>query len=128
MQCCNLPFVRASLLEALANAYEASKRTSDAITAWSELYSFSSGTELAPATAEAALHLANLYAAQGDNDNAAKYSHLAAERCEASGNEAMLLQSLAVEAVSLAKTGRSAEALAADNQVVQLATNLKNHQ
>ena len=121
-----LPYIRASLLEALGNAYETAKRTSDAIGAWTELYSFSSGIHMTPANAEAAQHLANLYATQGDNENAAKYYQIAASQWQASGNDAMLLQSLGGEAVSLSKTGRSVEALAVENQIAQCAIQQKN--
>lgn len=121
-----LPYIRASLLEALGNAYESAKRTSDAIGAWTELYSYSSGLHMTPANAEAAQHLANLYATQGDNENAAKYYQIAASQWQASGNDAMLLQSLGGEAVSLSKTGRSVEALAVENQIAQRAIQLKN--
>ena len=98
-----LPYIRASSLEALGNAYEAAKRTSDAIAAWSQLYSFS-GRGMTQANAEAAQHLGKLYAAQGDNENAAKYFQIAAVQWQTSGNNALLIQSLAGEAVSLAKT------------------------
>lgn len=121
-----LPYIRASLLEALGNAYETVKRTSDAIGAWSQLYSFSNGVHMIAANAEAAQHLANLYATQADNENAAKYYHIAAAQWQVSGNDAMLLQSLGGEAISLAKAGRSVEALAAENELAQRAMQLKN--
>jgi CHAT domain-containing protein len=121
-----LPYIRASLLEALGNAYESAKRTSDAIGAWTELYSFSSGLHMTLANAEAAQHLANLYATQGDNENAAKYFQIAASQWQASGNDAMLLQALGGEAVSLSKTGRSVEALDVESQIAQRGLQLKN--
>ncbi|MGA8221051.1 MAG: CHAT domain-containing protein, partial [Candidatus Acidiferrales bacterium] len=121
-----LPYIRSTLLEALGNAYEAAKQTSDALAAWSDLYSFSSGTQLNPANAEAAQHLAILYASQNDNENAAKYYHIAAEQWQTSGNDGMLLQSLGGEAVSLSKTGRSVEALSVENEIAQRAIQLKN--
>jgi CHAT domain-containing protein len=123
-----LPFIRASVLEAMGNAYETAKRTPDAIGAWSQLYSFSNGIQMTAAGAEAAQHLAHLYAAQGDNENAAKYYQIAAGQWQASGNDTMLLQSLGGEAASLAKSGRSVEALAAENEVVQRAIQLRNRQ
>ena len=123
-----LPFIRASVLETMGNAYETAKRTPDAIGAWSQLYSFSNGIQMTAASAEAAQHLAHLYFAQGDNENAAKYYQIAAGQWQASGNDTMLLQSLEGEAASLAKSGRSVEALAAENEVVQRAIQLRNRQ
>lgn len=116
-----LPYIRASSLEALGGAYEAVKRTSDAIGAWSQLYSFSNGTGMTQANAEAAQHLAALYAFQGDNANAAKYFQIAAQEWQASNNDILLIQSLAGEAVSLAKSGHSEKALGAENELAQVA-------
>lgn len=118
-----LPYIRASSLEALGNAYEAAKRTSDAIAAWSQLYSFS-GSGMAQANAEAAQHLGKLYAAQGDNENAAKYFQVAAVQWQTSGNNVLLIQSLAGEAVSLAKSGQSDKAISAQNELAQTAIRL----
>lgn len=115
-----LPYIRASSLEALGNAYEAAKRTSDAIAAWSQLYSFS-GSGMAQANAEAAQHLGKLYAAQGDNENAAKYFQIAAAQWQTNGNSVLLIQSLAGEAVSLAKSGQSEKAISAENELAQTA-------
>jgi CHAT domain-containing protein/tetratricopeptide (TPR) repeat protein len=118
-----LPYVRASSLEALGNAYEAAKRTADAIAAWSQLYSFSS-RGMTQANAEAAQHLGKLYAAQGDNENAAKYFQIAAAQWRTSGNNELLIQSLAGEAVSLAKAGQSDRAISAENALAQTAIRL----
>lgn len=71
------------MFEALCNAYETVKRTSDAISAWSELYSFSIAINMTPAKPEATQPLANLYAAQGDNETAAKYYQIAASEWQA---------------------------------------------
>lgn len=97
-----LPFIRVTLLEALGNASEAAKRPSDAIAVWSDLYSFSNGMQFITPEAEAAQHLANLYASQGDNENAAKYARAAAEGWRTGGNEVRAIQSLGAEAVGLA--------------------------
>lgn len=118
-----LPYIRASSLEALGNAYEAAKRTADAIVAWSQLYSFS-GRGMTQANAEAAQHLGKLYAAQGDNENAAKYFQIAAAQWQTSGNNALLIQSLAGDAVSLEKAGQSDKAISAENELAQVAIRL----
>ena len=120
-----LPYIRASSLEALGNAYEAAKRVSDAISAWSQLYSFSKGINLVFANAEAAQHLGSLYASQRDNEDAAKYFHVASQEWQTSGNDIMLIQSLAGEAVSLARTGQSDKALSSENELAQIAIRLK---
>ncbi|MFZ0737930.1 MAG: CHAT domain-containing tetratricopeptide repeat protein [Candidatus Acidiferrales bacterium] len=119
-----LPYIRASSLEALGKAYETAKRTSDAIAAWSQLYSFS-GRGMAQANAEAAQHLGKLYAAQGDNENAAKYFQIAAAQWQTNGNSVLLIQSLSGEAVSLAKSGQSEKAISAENELAQTASRLK---
>lgn len=121
-----LPFIRMSFLEALGNAYEVAKRTADAIDAWSQLYSFSNGIHMTSANAEAAQHLANLYAFQGNIENAAKYFQIAAGQWQTSGNDTMLVQSLEGDAVSLMKTGQSIEALSAENELAQVAIRLKD--
>ena len=122
----NTPYIRASLLEALGNAYETAKRPADALALWRELYSFSTGTQLTAANAEAAQHLANLYVAQGDNRNAANYYRIAAHQWHTSGNDSMFVQSVGSEALSFMKAGESAEALSTENKLAQIAFGLKD--
>lgn len=121
-----LPFIHILLLEDLGNAEEALKRTSDAIDAWSQLYSFSNKIGLNQASAEAAQHLASLYAAQGNNENAAMYFRDSANQWQSSGNDLMLLQTLAGEAASFIKAGQSAKALSAEDDLAQVAIRLNN--
>ena len=78
------------------------------------------------ANAEAGPHLGNLYATQGDNENAARYYQIAASQWQASGNNAMLIQSLAGEAVSLSKSGRSDKAISVESQLAQTGIRLND--
>lgn len=121
-----LPFVKMSFLEALGNAYETAKKPADAINTWSQLYSFSTQIQLPQAMAEAAQHLGSLYFLQGDAEDGAKYYRISADQWRNSGNDTMLTQSLAGQALCLAKSGRSTEALAVDSELAEVGIRLNN--
>ena len=60
----NLPFMKATLLEALARGYESAQQPDKAFQIWNELYLLSIGTGFKLAEAEATFKMAEIYKSQ----------------------------------------------------------------
>ena len=69
----NLPFMKATLLEALARGYESAQQSDKAFQIWNELYLLSIGTGFKLAEAEATFKMAEIYKSQKNVPDALKY-------------------------------------------------------
>ncbi len=116
-----LPFIKATLLEALAQGYEAAQQTDKALQVWNELYSLSIEAGFRFAEAEAAAKIAGIYKTKNDVPNALNFFTKSIESWRGLGNDDQLSQALVAESQLLIRNKRGEEAVPLEEQVLDLA-------
>jgi tetratricopeptide (TPR) repeat protein len=121
-----LPFMRTTLLEALAQGYESAQEPDKALQTWNELYSVSVGAGFKLAEAEAASKIAAIYKSKNDVTNALSFSSKSIVIWRTLGNNAQLSQNLTSEALFLIQLGRGEEAVPLETGVADIAEKAHN--
>ena len=119
-----LPFMKATLLEALAQGYESAQEPDEALQTWNELYSLSMGVGF-NTEAEAAAKIGALYQSKKDTLDALEFFSKSVEAWRSLGNEEQLSQALIAESQLLIQTGKGEEAVPLEEEILKLAE--KNH-
>src|ERR1039458_555653 len=108
-------------LGALATAYQAGKRSDDALKTWQKLYDTATSSGFVLAAAEASHAMADLYDARKEYDKAISNYSLAAEAWAHTGNQGLRIAALDSERVALFRQGRKTEALLLNETLLPLA-------
>ena len=116
-----LPFMKSTLLEALAQGYEAAQQTDKALQTWNELYSLSIEAGFKFAEAEAAAKIAGIYKTKNDVPNALNFFAKSIESWHGLGNDDQLSQVLVSESQLLIQNKRGEEAVPLEEQILDLA-------
>lgn len=122
----SLPFVKSTLLEALAQGYEAARDVDNARSSWNDLYQLSVASNFTVALAESASKLANIYNAAQNIPDAMHYYDIAIRTWRILHNTQQLAQTLASEALLLMRSGRGEDAIPLETEVVDIAETTHN--
>ena len=123
-----LPFMKATLLEALAQGYESAQEVDKAFQAWNELYSLSAETGLKVTEAEAASRIAEIYNGKSDISKALEFFSKSIETWRSVGNDEQLSQALIAESQLLIQTGKGEDAVPLEGEILNLAEKNRNRQ
>ncbi len=122
------PYMKATLLEGLAQGYGIAQETDKALQAWTELYSYSVASGMNVAEGEAALRLATLYRSKRDETNALKFYSIASETLRKLQDYIHLAQALNGEASFLIQLGKAEEAVPLEHEIAEIGRNIHNRQ
>jgi CHAT domain-containing protein len=123
-----LPMFAATLLESLAQGYEAAHESDKALQAWNELYTSARSTGNTAIEGEAAFRMANIYKSKKDIPNAVKYFSQCAEVSRKLQNKVQLSQALIGEAVLLIQMGNGEQAVPLENEIAEIGRITNNRQ
>jgi tetratricopeptide (TPR) repeat protein len=122
------PFMKATLLESLAQGYEMAQEPDKALQAWTELYFYSVASGMNVTQGEAALRIATIYKNKNDAPDALKYFSIASETLRELQNLPQLSQSLIGRALLLIHLGKSNEAIPLEHEVAEIGRSTHNRQ
>ncbi len=117
----SLPYEKVTYLEALGTAYEAARRTDDAVKAWQELFDTATAAGFTIARAESAQRLANLYKGKADTQKSINFYSIAAEASAAAGDRTSELTALRAEENQLYQSGQKAPAHEIEEKLLSIA-------
>jgi tetratricopeptide (TPR) repeat protein len=115
----DLPFMKTTLLEALAQGYEAAHESDKALQAWNEIYSLSIGADFTVAEAEAASKIAAIYKSKNDVSNALSFFSKSIDTWRTVGNDEQLSQVLIAKSQLLIQSGKGEEAIPLEQEILQ---------
>jgi tetratricopeptide (TPR) repeat protein len=124
----DLPFMKTTLLEALAQGYDAAHESDKALQTWNDLYSLSVGADFKLAEAEAASKIAEIYKRKNDFSNALSFSSKAIETWRTVGNDEQLSQALIAKSQMLIQSGKGLEVIPFEQEILKLAEKAHNRQ
>jgi CHAT domain-containing protein/tetratricopeptide (TPR) repeat protein len=120
-QAANLPFMKADMLEGLAQGYEAAHDPDKALQTWNQLYVLSSGTGFNLTLAESASKMASIYKGRKDISDALNYYGIATQTWRILQNNQQLFQNLTSEALMLIQSGSGESAIPLETEAANIA-------
>ena len=120
------PFVKSTMLEALAQGYETAHDADKALKSWNDLYLLSVESNFSVALAESASKMANIYNAAQNLSDALHYYDIAIRTWRSLNNTQQLSQTLIAEGLLLIRSGRGQEAVPLGTEIAQIAGSTQN--
>lgn len=117
----NLPFMKTTILEGLAQGYEAAHDADKALKVWNDLYLLSLESNFTLALAEAASKMASIYNSKKDVPDALHYYEVAIQAWRLLRNNPQLSLNLTSQALLLLQSGRGEEAVPLETEVAEIA-------
>jgi CHAT domain-containing protein/tetratricopeptide (TPR) repeat protein len=125
-QAANLPFMKATMLEGLAQGYEAAHESDKALQTWNQLYLLSSETGFNLTLAESASKMAIINFSEKHFPDALKYFGIATQTWRILQNNQQLSQNLTGEALLLIQLGRGESAIPLETEVADIEEKTQN--
>ena len=126
LKAANLPVMKATILEALAQGYENAQQSDQALQAWNQLYLLSIDSEFNLTMAESSSKIANLYSRKKDIPSALNYYEIAIQNWRVLKNPQQLSRNLFSEGLLLIQSGKGEAAIPLIIEVADIAERTNN--
>jgi tetratricopeptide (TPR) repeat protein len=117
----NLPFLKATTLEALGNGYDAAGESDEALESWKELYALSTDSGFTLTLAESATGIARIDESKKDVADALNYYGIAIRNWRIVKNYSQLSRDLVSEALLLVQSGKGEAAIPVETEAADIA-------